>query len=115
MGNNITATRAFILLEHFPNIKSLIMVGIAGGIPNPDKINDHVRLGDIVVSNEHGVIQYDFRENRIEKVEHRDPPRPQSASLVEAVRYLEAEEILGEPPIYKPEIVCPFALTFTGH
>jgi len=98
MGNNIAATRASILLEHFPNVKSIIMVGIAGGIPNPDKVNDHVRLGDIVVSNEQGVIQYDYVENKIEKVEYRNPPRPPSASLVEAVRYLEAEEILGYRP-----------------
>ncbi|AKB33047.1 phosphorylase [Methanosarcina siciliae HI350] len=98
MGNNIAATRASILLENFPNVKSLIMVGIAGGIPNPDKVNDHVRLGDIVVSNEQGVIQYDYIENKIEKVEHRNPPRPPSSSLIEAVRYLEAEEILGNRP-----------------
>ncbi|MCO5383385.1 MAG: hypothetical protein NHB15_16005 [Methanosarcina barkeri] len=50
MGNNIAATRASLLLEHFPNVKSIIMVGIAGGVPNPceDKVDDHVRLGDIV-------------------------------------------------------------------
>jgi nucleoside phosphorylase len=109
MGNNIAATRASILLGHFPNVKSLIMVGIAGGIPNPDKINDHVRLGDIVVSNEQGVIQYDYIENKIEKVEYRNPPRPPSASLVEAVRYLEAEEILGNRPW---EVYIDHALSF---
>jgi nucleoside phosphorylase/HEAT repeat protein len=98
MGNNIAATRASLLLGHFPNIKSIIMVGIAGGIPNPNKVNDHVRLGDIVISNEQGVIQYDYIENRVEKIEYRNPPRPPSASLVEAVRYLEAEEILGNRP-----------------
>jgi nucleoside phosphorylase len=98
MGNNIAATRASILLDNFPNVKSLIMVGIAGGIPSPDKIKDHVRLGDIVISNEQGVIQYDYIENKIKKIEYRNPPRPPSASLVEAVRYLEAEEILGNRP-----------------
>ncbi len=143
MGNNIAATRASLLLEHFPNIKSIIMVGIAGGVPNPNKVDDHVRLGDIVVSNENGVIQYDFikqeireithrnpprpptnpnkvddhvrlgdivvsNENgviqydfikqEIREITHRNPPRPPSASLLEAVRYLEAEEILGGRP-----------------
>lgn len=100
MGNNIAATRASLLLEHFPNVKSIIMVGIAGGVPNPykDKVDDHVRLGDIVVSNESGVIQYDLIKQEIQDITHRNPPRPPSASLLEAVRYLEAEEILGNRP-----------------
>lgn len=100
MGNNIAATRASLLLEHFPNVKSIIMVGIAGGVPNPcrDKVNDHVRLGDIVVSNENGVIQYDLIKQEIQEITHRNPPRPPSASLLEAVRCLEAEEILGNRP-----------------
>ncbi|AKB36458.1 hypothetical protein MSSAC_1868 [Methanosarcina siciliae C2J] len=98
MGNNIAATRASLLLEHFPNVKSIIMVGIAGGVPNPDKIDDHIRLGDIVVSNENGVIQYDLIKQEIQDITHRNPPRPPSASLLEAVKYLEAEEILGNRP-----------------
>ena len=100
MGNNIAATRASLLLKHFPNVKSIIMVGIAGGVPNPckDKVNDHVRLGDIVVSNENGVIQYDLIKQEIQEITHKNPPRPPSASLLEAVGYLEAEEILGNRP-----------------
>ena len=53
-GNNIAATRATLLLEHFPSVSHIIMTGIAGGIPNPDKAEDHVRLGDIVVSSQGG-------------------------------------------------------------
>jgi len=98
MGNNIAATRASLLLEHFPNVKSIIMVGIAGGVPNPDKVDDHVRLGDIVVSNENGVIQYDLIKQEIHDITHRNLPRPPSASLLEAVKCLEAEEILGDRP-----------------
>ncbi len=100
MGNNSAATRASLLLEHFPNVTSIIMVGIAGGVPNPskDKIDDHVRLGDIVVSNENGVIQYDLIKQEIQEITYRNPPRPPSASLIEAVRYLEAEEIIGNRP-----------------
>ena len=95
MGNNTAATRASLLLEHFPNVKSIIMVGIAGGVPNP-KVDDDVRLGDIVVSNENGITQYDLIKGEIQKVTLRNPLRPPSASLLEAVRYLEAEEILGK-------------------
>ena len=98
MGNNIAAIRASLLLNHFPDLKSIIMVGIAGGIPHPEKPDDHVRLGDIVISNEKGVIQYDFDKETITENIHRHPPRPPSASLLEGVRLLEANELIGEKP-----------------
>ncbi len=103
MGNNIAAVHTTLLLEHFPNVRSIIMAGIAGGIPNPKKVEDHVRLGDIVVSE--GVIQYDFIKEeirkKIKKTENRFQPRPASASLIEAVRLLEADEINGNRPWLK--------------
>lgn len=101
MGNNIAASRASFLLAHFPNVKSIIMVGIAGGAPHPQKPDDHVRLGDIIISNRKGVIQYDFIKKEIKENEYRHPPRPPSASLLEAVRYLEADEIKGNRPWLK--------------
>lgn len=101
MGNNIAAIRASQLLQHFPDIKSIIMVGIAGGIPYPEKADDHVRLGDIVISNEKGVIQYDFDKETITENTHRHPPRPPSPSLLEGVKLLEADELDGEKPWLK--------------
>ena len=98
MGTNIAALRASLLLEHFPNVTSTIMTGIAGGVPNPEDVDEHVRLGDIVVSNHRGIIQYDFISNKIEEKVHRFPPRPPSSSLLEAVRLLEASEIEGNRP-----------------
>lgn len=98
MGNNIAATRATLLLEHFPSVKSIIMVGIAGGVPNPKKPDEHVRLGDVVVLNQKGVVQYDFDKETITETVHRHPPRPPSASLLEAVRLLEAAEVEGKRP-----------------
>ncbi|MDR7664673.1 phosphorylase [Methanosarcina sp. Z-7115] len=98
MGNNIAASRASLLLEHFPKVESIIMVGIAGGVPDPKNADNHVRLGDIVVSGEKGVIQYDFIKEEREKIEYKYSPKPPSASLLEAVRYLEAEEIEGNSP-----------------
>jgi nucleoside phosphorylase len=47
MGNNAAAIGANILLQHCPNVRFLIMCGIAGAVPHPDKPEDHVRLGDI--------------------------------------------------------------------
>lgn len=98
MGNNIAAIRASLLLNHFPQLESIIMVGIAGGIPNPEKPDDHVRLGDVVISNEKGVIQYDFDKETITENIHRHPPRPPSASLLEGVKLLEVDELMGEKP-----------------
>lgn len=93
MGNNIAASRATLLLEHFPQVESIIMVGIAGGIPYPQKLDEHVRLGDIVISDRRGVVQYDFDKETITETIHRDPPRPPSAMLLEAVQLLEVERI----------------------
>jgi len=101
MGNNIAALRASLLLEHFPNVTSIIMTGIAGGVPHPNKPDEHVRLGDIVVSDHRGVVQYDFISDKIIEKEYRFPPRPPSSSLLEAVRLLEASEIEGNRPWLK--------------
>lgn len=98
MGNNAAAVGATLLLEYFLNVSSIIMVGIAGGVPNPHKPDEHVRLGDIVVSNRNGVVQYDYSKETETEIIHRQPPRPPSSRLLEAVRFLEAAEIKGERP-----------------
>jgi nucleoside phosphorylase len=94
MGNNIASSRATLLLEHFENVEVLIMVGIAGAVPHPKRSNDHVRLGDIVISDKKGVIQYDYVKLR----EIRACPIAPNAKLVETVTLLVAEEIQGARP-----------------
>jgi nucleoside phosphorylase/predicted NACHT family NTPase len=105
MGNNSASSRATLLLEHFPSVQSVLMVGIAGGVPNPAVPDEHVRLGDVVVSNQQGVVQYDFVKETLNgsliELIHRHPPRPPSASMLEGVRLLEAGEIEGERPWIK--------------
>jgi nucleoside phosphorylase len=98
IGNNIAAARATLLLEHFPAIRSIIMVGIAGGVPYSSKPEEHVRLGDIVVSDGRGIIQYDMIKEEVDKIIHRYPPRPPSAVLLEAVQLLMVGEFKGERP-----------------
>jgi len=93
-GNNMAATRATLLLEHFSSIEAIIMVGIAGAVPCHVNPENHVRLGDIVVSNKKGVIQYDMKKLR----EIRACPVPPNARLLEAVRLLEVDELTGERP-----------------
>jgi nucleoside phosphorylase len=99
MGNNSAAIRATQLLHHFPTVRHIIMCGIAGGVPKPGDTEHDVRLGDIVVSNRNGVVQYDLiKERPDETKEHRHPPRPPGAELLGAVRHLLTEEELARRP-----------------
>lgn len=92
MGNNAAAIRAMNLKAHFKNMHSIIMTGIAGGIPNPDKKDEDVKLCDIVVSSEKGICQYDFVKETWDDVTIRCNPRPPSSKLLEAVHLLRAYE-----------------------
>ncbi|KYF59639.1 hypothetical protein BE04_04860 [Sorangium cellulosum] len=98
MGTNIAAARGTLLLQHFPGVEAIIMVGIAGGVPNPDDPDEHVRLGDVVVSDRRGVIQYDFLKKTRAAREVRASPRPPHARLLEAVRLLESDALAGNKP-----------------
>ena len=100
MGNNIASARAAILLQHFKTVRTVIMSGIAGGVPYPAKPSEHVRLGDIVITNRQGIVQYDFDKEEFEdgevKITYRNPPRAPSASLIESARLLQAGEMKGQ-------------------
>ncbi len=99
MGNNSAAIRATNLLHDCPSLKYLLMVGIAGAVPNPGKAESHVRLGDIVVCDRSGVVQYDLvKETREGTIEHRNAPRPPSGRLLELVNWLKSDEDLGKRP-----------------
>ena len=98
MGNNSAAIRATQMTQHCPNLDHIVMVGIAGAVPNPHKPDSHVRLGDIVVSDQKGVIQYDFDKEESKITEPRHSPRPPSASLIEAVSSLSAKQEQNKRP-----------------
>jgi nucleoside phosphorylase len=74
------------------------MVGIAGGVPNPLKPHDHVRLGDIVVSDRYGVVQYDFAKRTVDVVTYRSAPRPPSPTLLHFARHLNVGSMEGRHP-----------------
>jgi nucleoside phosphorylase/tetratricopeptide (TPR) repeat protein len=101
MGNNSAAIRATQLLFHYNSVEHIIMVGIAGGVPNPQKPSEHVRLGDVVVSNYGGVIQYDLDKETISETMIRSYPRPPSAFLLEALRLFNATKFSGKRPWIK--------------
>jgi len=111
MGNNSAAIRASQMIQHC-NPRLIIMCGIAGAVPHPAKPADHVRLGDLVVSDRNGVVQYDFDKELLGSSsalagevikDSRHPPRPPAAELLEAVRSLEAKRLRSEYP-WEPHI-----------
>lgn len=97
-GNAAASACGTALATHFPSLQVLLMVGIAGGVPHPTKVDAHVRLGDIVVVGEHGVVKYDFVKEHAAKVEPRHPPRPPVAILVNASGRLAAYEHESKRP-----------------
>jgi nucleoside phosphorylase len=97
------STRVGQMFQHFPGMKHLITVGIASGIPHPEVPEDHVRLGDVVVSSQGGVVTYDFDKEETDRaittrpsVNYRIPPRPPSALLLESVQVMRASDLQGE-------------------
>jgi len=75
-GNNKAAVLASSLMGQYPSVQDVFMVGVAAGVPNVDDANQHVRLGDIVVCDESGVIQYDMVKRCRRHTEYTPPARP---------------------------------------
>lgn len=98
MGNNSAAAAAAHLLRSFPNIEDVLMVGIAGGIPLPNNPEEHLRLGDVVVSNQSGVIQYDNLQKGLDTIKLRDVPTKPSARMTGRAGMLEADRLSGHYP-----------------
>ncbi len=97
-ANNSAVASASHLLRSFPTVEYVLMVGIAGGMPDPQHPDEHVRLGDIVVSNPYGVVQYDNVKLAQGKVEIRDSSSPPSPSLIGKANMLEADRLTGSYP-----------------
>jgi nucleoside phosphorylase len=98
MGNSAAAIAVTSLVKDFPALTDVIMVGIAGGVPGEQGADDDVRLGDIVVSNGRGVVQYDMRKVEEGKDICRDQSQPPSNHLLSFVGNLESERRLGRRP-----------------
>lgn len=96
MGNTRAAIRAARLIDEFPSLKYIIMAGIAGGVPHPERPDDHVRLGDLVASSRAGIVQYDMDKESLDRVEVRNMPLVPGPTLLAAVDRLEALRLTGE-------------------
>jgi len=98
MGTLNASSLATNVLRSFPQIEHIITVGIAGGCPNPNKPDEHVRLGDVVVSGPDGIIAHDFVKETIDGRAIRSAPQKPSAVLLKVTAHLDAEELLGHRP-----------------
>lgn len=86
VANNSAAARAPQMHRDCPGVRHIIMTGIAGAVPNIRKVEDHVRLGDLVVSDVNGVVQYDLQKETDEGIEYRGTSFPPSSELLEAAQ-----------------------------
>jgi nucleoside phosphorylase len=91
-GNLKAALVAGALLRDFPTIEIVLVVGVAAAVPNIDEPSQHVRLGDIVLSDEHGIVQYDMVKQDSVRTRYNPPPRPPSHEWL-----TRAENHVGSP------------------
>lgn len=85
------------LTRSFPNVRCVVMCGVAGGVPAPAAPDRHVRLGDIVVASR-GVIDYDHTRTVNGKDHLRRSVEGLSRVLLRADRELEVKELGGNWP-----------------
>lgn len=85
-GNNMAAIVSAKMITMVPSIKLILACGIAGAIPNVESPEGDVRLGDIVVSNSFGVIQYDNSKKFPENIEFNALPRPPCPICVKTIK-----------------------------
>lgn len=91
MSNNKAVAAAKQLMNDYPSVQDVIMVGIAGGVPNLASAKDDVRLGDVVVSSGKGVIKYDMKKTTSSGDVANHDPRPPSHDWL-----LVAEELAAD-------------------
>lgn len=86
------------ICSSFPNVEDVLMVGIAGGIPLTTAPAEHVRLGDVVVSNKEGVIQYDNLKIESKEIKVRSNSNKPSARMIGAINLLESDRLMKKYP-----------------
>ena len=85
------------MIRSFPSIRVIIMIGIAAGIPNVSRPEQHVRLGDIVVATD-GIVDYDHVNVGPDGVRQRQGFPTPSARLTRCVNILKSDELGGYRP-----------------
>jgi nucleoside phosphorylase len=81
------------MLRSFPHIRCVVMAGIAGGVPAPQRPERHVRLGDLVVAS--GIVDYGHIRQNTDGAAQRRPVSGISMDLKRVAQRLEEDQILG--------------------
>ena len=92
VGNNKATAAANQLLNDYRTVGDVIMVGIAAGIPDLSNAKRDVRLGDLVISDEKGVIKYDMKKTTTAGDVRNHDPRPPSHDWLKAAQALASEK-----------------------
>ena len=92
MGNNKAVAQGMRVLNDFRSVEELIMVGIAGGLPGLKASQKDIRLGDVIITDEHGITQSDMGKVTVDGFEHRPPPRSASQAWSELSKNVLATE-----------------------
>lgn len=98
VGKSNAATVTANALRTFPQLEHTIMVGIAGGCPNVDKPEEHIRLGDVVFSGNAGVIEYDYVKETVVGRQVRSSLQRPSAALLQVANSLVAGDLMSIRP-----------------
>lgn len=101
MGNDFSSAITTFAITTYPSIETIFVTGIAGGVPYLDKPKEHVRLGDIVLSNGQGVIQYDMGKSTANGFEYNYPPRPPYSVVLKNAELLVQRTKYGEYKYWK--------------
>ena len=98
MGNVSAAALAANAIRSYQDVQHIIMVGIAGGCPNVQKADEHIRLGDVVTSSEKGIIAYGSMKETNEVREIRTSAQAPSAQLLSVQRVLGSGALQNRKP-----------------
>lgn len=96
MGTNNASSVTSHMLRTFEEIEQVLLVGIAGGTPNPENTEDHVRLGDIVCSNK--ILQYDNIKQTTKEIKIRSNTDKPSSIIIGKKNILDSEMVMDEYP-----------------
>jgi nucleoside phosphorylase len=96
-GTNTAAESCANLARSFGSIRTVIMSGIACGVPRPAHAGWHVRRGDVVVATS-GIVDYDHVEETVDGRRPRHALGRPSPLLTRRAKLLRANEIDGERP-----------------
>jgi nucleoside phosphorylase len=101
------------MLRSFPHIRAVIMMGIAGGVPDPRDPQRHVRLGDVVIALE-GIVDYGHIRQGPDGAQQRRPVGGISMDLKRVALRIQQDQILGHtldwPRLLTPPEDYPMAV-----